>query len=272
MTTIYNRFDPAKHYEAHRFVPGRPLQSAELNEVQALAAFNLKGVGDTILKDGNVVRDAGVIINPDTGVTICEAGAVYLAGVVRSVAAGSVTIPIVGTIAIGLRLQTSIITSIQDPDLLDPAPGVRSYHMEGADRTKVIAVWAWSGDSQSGDFYPVYTATNGVLNAKEPPPQLDGVTQAIARYDRDSAGGSYVVSGLQVQRLADRNDGYQVFSVASGRARVNGLGLDLSTSVRLPYNAQPVLKFIDSEPVLSTNATSMRVNVARPPLARVARR
>ena len=268
-STIYNRFDPDKQFENHRFVPGRPLQSAELNEIQSQSAYRLRGVADTILKDGNVIRDAQIIVDPNTGVTQCEAGAVYLRGAVRGVAPATITVPIVGTIAVGLRLQETIVTVLEDPTLADPAPQTSAYGKEGAERTKVVCVWAWSGDTQTGEFFPVYTVTDGIQNAKEPPPQLDGINQAIRLYDIDSAGGNYVVSGMQVTRLADRPDGYQVFSVASGRARANGYAISLNNSRRLARNAQPVLRFIDSEPTTSTTAGAQRINVARPPLANI---
>lgn len=270
MTSPYhNRFDPAKNYENHRFVPGRPLQSAELNEIQSRSSFTLKGVADAILKDGNVIRDAAIVVNPDTGVTICESGAIYIRGVVRGIPATTITVPIVGTIAVGIRLQESVITSVEDPELLDPATGTRAYNQAGAERMRVAAVWAWSGDSQNGEFFPVYSVTDGIQAAKEPPPQLDSVTQALARYDRDSAGGNYVVEGMQVTRLADREDGYQVFSVGSGRAYVNGFARLLPTSRRLARNAVPVTKYIDSEPKSSTTVSAQRVNVARPPIANI---
>lgn len=268
-TTIYNRFDPAKDYEDHRFIAGRPLQSAELNEIQAQARYKLQGVADALLKDGNIIRDAGIVVDPSTGVTDCESGAVYLRGAVRGVLPATITVPIVGTVAVGIRLQESIITATEDPSLLDPAPGTRAYNQQGAERTKLLPVWAWSGDTQPGEFFPVYTVTDGIVDAKEPPPQLDSVTQALARYDRDSAGGSYVVSGMVVTRLADREDGYQVYSIGSGRARVNGFGMDLNTSRRLPYNAVPVTKFIDSEPTQSSTIGAQRINVARPPIANI---
>ena len=265
----YNRYDPAKNYEDWRFSPNRPLQSAELNEIQSNAANRLRGVADVILKDGNVIRDAQIIVNHETGVTQCEAGAVYLRGAVRGVTPATITVPVAGTIAVGLRLQERIVTYVEDPALLDPATESRQYNSQGAERLEVKCVWSWSGDALSGEFFPVYTVTDGIVNAKEPPPQLDGVTQALARYDRDSAGGSYVVSGLAVTRLADREDGYQVFSVSQGRARVNGFGIDVSTSRRLVRNAVPVTRFIDSEPTQSTTAGAQRINVARPPIANI---
>lgn len=265
----FNRFDHSKNYDEHRFVPGRPLQSAELNEIQSVASSSLRGVADAILRDGNVIRDAGIIVNPDTGVTTCEAGAIYLRGKVRGVPPATITVPIVGTVAVGIRLQDVVVTSVEDPDLLDPATGTRGYNQAGANRLQVNPVWSWSGDGLPGEFSPVYSVTDGIQNAKAPPPQLDSITQALARYDRDSAGGNYVVSGLYVTRAADRVDGYQVYSIEAGRAYVNGIGLTASTSRRLPYNAVPATRFIDSEPMASATVSAQRVNVARAPIASI---
>jgi len=267
---IYNRFDPAKGYANHRFVPGRPMQSAELNEIQSKAAWALRGIADTILSDGNVIRDANIVVDSATGVTQCHAGAVYLAGEVRGVKPAILTLSTVGTVAVGLRLVETIVTALEDPDLLDPAVDTRAYNKEGAERTQVVAEWGWSGDGLGGDFFPIYTVTDGVLNAKSPPPQLDAITQAIARYDRDSTGSSYIVRGLDVLRLADTPDGRQVYSVAAGRAYVNGFAVETATSLRLVRDALPVTRFISNEPTLSTTASAQRINVAHAPIANIA--
>lgn len=266
---IYNRFDPGQNYQDHRFVPGRPMQSAELNEIQSQSRYSLRQIADTILSDGNVIRDADVIVDPETGATRCNAGAVYLVGQVRGVAPAEFTVPTVGTIAIGLRLVETIITALEDPNLLDPAVGTRAYNMLGAERTQVVAEWGWSGDGLGGQFFPVYTVTDGALNAKEPPPQLDAITQAIARYDRDSTGGSYVVRGLTVQRLADDGDGRQIYSISAGRAYVNGFAVELTASRRLAYDAIPVTRPI-VEAKNSATEDAQRINVNFAPIDSIA--
>lgn len=265
----YERFIPEREYEEHLFIAGRGLQSAELNEIQKQAAHRLRGVADVLFKDGAIVRDASCKVDPNTGAVECQSGALYIRGSVRGVAPATFTIPIVGTIAIGIRLVESVVTVLEDPGLRDPATGTRNYDEPGAARLKVHAQWGWDGDGSTLNFFPVYSVTNGILDAKDPPPSLDAVTQALARYDRDSAGGSYVVSGLRVSRLADREDGYQVFIVDSGRARVNGFSVDIQNSRRLARNAQPLIRFIDSEPRTSTTVGSQRINVDRTPIANV---
>lgn len=265
----YNRFDPAKNFDQHLFRAGFAVQSAEFNEVQSNFASRIQGVADALFRDGDVIRDARIIVNADTGETTCEAGAVYLKGAVRGVAPRSIIVPVVGVIAVGLYLQESVVTELEDPSLRDPAVGTRNYQEPGAARLKIEAVWGFAGDGQPGEFFPVYQVENGVLRPKEPPPNMDGVTQALARYDRDSAGGSYVVGGLTVAAAADLQTGEQVYTVSEGRARVNGYGVELTTSRRLIYPAVPDLRQIDSEPHTSTTAGAQRINLDRTPVAAI---
>lgn len=272
LTGYYNRSDEeqAKGYERHDFLAGRVLQSAELNELQSYARNRIKALGDALYKDGDIVRDARAVVNQDTGVTQLESGAVYLRGTVRGVPSGNLTIPTTGTVVIGIYLNEKIVTEADDPTLLDPARETRAYQEPGAVRLQVIPQWGYQGDgSSTGEFFPIYYVDDGQLRAKEAPPQLDSVSQAIARYDRDSNGVSYIVSGMQVTAMNDLENGSQVYSVKDGRARINGFGISLATSRRLEYAAVPDLRFIDSEPHASTTASAQRVNLDRTPIANI---
>lgn len=261
----YSRFDPVDNYDEHLFIAGRALQSAELNEVQKTAAYRTKGLADAIFKDGDIIRDAVVVVNEITGAVQCASGAVYIRGSVRGVPPASFTVPTTGTIAIGVRLTESVVTSLQDPDLRDPATGTRNYNSPGAERLRVDAAWGWSGDGvTTGEFYPVYEVSNGFAQSKEPPPNLDGVNQALARYDRDSAGGSYVVSGFNLKVLPDAGSN-QVYSLSEGRARVFGFSVENQTGRRLTLASDPDLKLITNEPHLSTGTAAQRVNFDRSP-------
>jgi len=68
--------------------------------------------------------------------------------------------------------------------------------------------------ARHGYWNSPYEVEDGQLRTKEAPPALDSFNQALTRYDRDSAGGTYVVSGLGVQRLDDLGPGEQVYSGA----------------------------------------------------------
>lgn len=263
----FNRFDEKDNYDKHMFRAGYVLQSAELNEIQDAGISRLKGVGDALFKDGDIIRDCVVLVDPMTGVTTCQSGSVYLRGSVRGVPPETFTIPTNRTVAVGIWLTESTVTENEDPRLRDPAAETRNYQEAGASRLKVDPKWGYDQDGTiDAEFFPIYYADSGQLRAKEAPPQLDSVSQAIARYDRDSTGSSYIVAGMKVSQLADAVDGMQVFNIQDGRARVNGFGISLNTSRRLKYDAAPDLRVIDSEPFTSATVDAQRINVDRPPV------
>lgn len=267
-STVYNRFDPAKGYDRHLFRADKILQGAELNEVQSNVFDRLGKIANALFKDGDIVSDCTCIVDQGTGQTTIAGGQIYLAGAVRSIAGANFVVPTVGSVAIGVYQVASTIDEIDDPELLNPAVGTRGYMEPGAARLKLTHTWGFVGDGQPGTFFPVYEVTDGNLAAKSAPPQLDTVTQALARYDRESAGGTYVVSGLAVQKLADTN-GQQVYSIAEGSARVRGFSVEFSTSTRFLFDPTPDYRFIEAEPHLSAGAGQQTITLDRGPVANV---
>lgn len=264
----YNRFDANKKHERILYRDGKTLQGQELNEAQDIAISRLKSISDALFKDGDVIRDAQIAVDAKTGEVQAGSGAVYLNGAVRGLSPATFVIPREGTVSVGVRLVKKIISPLEDPTLYNPATGQPGEGEEGAWREAVDALWGFDGDGGEGEFYPVHTVDNGVVRAKETPPSLDSTTQAISKYDRDSTGGSYIVSGLEV-RVAEDVEGRQVYTVSEGRARVNGYGIDIPTSRRLVYEAVPDLRRIDSEVTMADGSGSQRVDVAHPPVRAV---
>lgn len=265
----YNRFDPNKDFEDHIFRAGYVLQSAELNEIQSASKYRLRGVADAIFKDGDIIRDAEIIVDQHTGETQCASGAVYLSGMVRGVAPKQMTIPTAGTIAVGIRLVSSIVTELDDPDLRDPASLTRNYMEAGAARQKVSTEWGFQGDGLEGEFYPIYTVENGIVHSKEPPPTLDSITHAIATYDRDNSGGNYVVNGYWVEPAAGPDNETDAFVVSAGRARVQGYAVTINHDSRLLRPREPHIRTVLSEPHLADGSSPQRINLDRAPVKTV---
>lgn len=263
---VYDRTDSEmeKGYDRHLFRAGHILQSAELNEIQGAAAYRHKQLGDAIFKDGDIVRDARLVVDSVTGSVIAESGAIYIGGAVRGVPPAEFSIPITGTVVVGIYLDRTIVTEAEDPTLADPAVETQAYGEPGAARLQIQPRWGVQEDEDDDSFYPVYYVDEGNLRAKEAPPVMDAVSQAIARYDVDSTGSNYVVEGLRVTRLEDE-DSTQVYNVDQGRARVNGFGVNLTNSRRVIHDTQPVIKTITSEPMASSTASRQWVTLARPP-------
>lgn len=262
----WNRHNPAKRYVELLFRDGYGTQASEMNELQSIFSSRVKAIADSLFKDGDILQDAQITVNAQTGALSAESGLVYLSGAVWPVEAASFVIPVQGTVAVGIRLRESIVSELEDPALCNPAIGSRGEGEPGAWRRKVEAVWGHDGDGGSGEFYPIHTVDDGVPRAKEIPPNLDSFNQGLARYDRDSTGGgTYVAGGLTV-RAAEDSGGAQIYTVAEGRCRVNGYGVDLLTSRRLSYAATPDLRFIDTEVIEADGSAKQRINVAHPPI------
>ncbi|EDZ0840656.1 DUF4815 domain-containing protein [Salmonella enterica] len=254
-----------KHYDKHLFIAGRILQSAEMNEIQSSQQAQLKSVADALFKDGDIVRDCSAVIN--NGQATLESGAIYLQGQVRGIAKDVLTIQTTGTVIIGAWLVQDVITKDDDASLLDPAAGTQGFNEQGAYRLRLVPKWGTSLDTVAdATFYPVYYVDDGQLRAKEPPPNLDAVSQALARYDVDSNGSNYIISGLRVTRLADEGND-QVYSVDSGRARVNGFGIAQNSARRVKFPINIPLRSMTTESVgLQTVNGKQRIDVTYHPL------
>lgn len=264
----WNRYDPLKGYVELLLRDGYGTQASEINELQSIFFARVKAIADSLFKDGDILQDAQITVNAQTGQVVAEAGLVYISGAVWAVPQASFTIPTQGTVSVGIRLVETIISELEDPALYNPAIGSRGEGEPGAWRRKVEAVWTHDGDTlTAGDFYPVHTVDNGVPRAKETPPNLDSFNQGIARYDRDSTGGgTYICSGLVVRQAEDAEGGAQIYTVTEGRCRVNGFGVELQTSRRVSFDAQPDLRFVDTEVIEANGSARQRVNVAHPPI------
>lgn len=268
-THIYNRHNAANAYDRHLFRQDRTLQSAELNEVQSNVFERIGNIGNVLFKDGDIIRDCACVVNDQTGAVSLASGSLYLAGAVRGIGTGSFTISTVGSVIIGVYLQEVVITELDDPELLNPAVGTRSYGEPGAARLQINPVWGYAGDGKAGQFYPVYEVLNGILKVKEAPPSIDAVSAAIQAYDRASTGGSYIVDGMDVRRGADLGSDIQTYNITAGQARANGRSVILRAAIRHIFEAVPDLRLIEAEPHVSTGTAAQRINFDYAPMASI---
>ncbi len=162
----YNTFDPEKGYEAVEFVDDKVLQSRELNDAQAMLAHRITGIAEGIYSNGDVLRDAQLTVNPQTGQAVAESGAIFMQGAVRGVPPASFIVPLQGTRGGGCVPAHAHRHGRGRPTLLNPAKGTPSYNKAGASRRQVTTAWGYAGDGQPGTFFGVYVVEDGVLRAK----------------------------------------------------------------------------------------------------------
>ena len=162
--SYYDNFNASKNYEKILYRDGYTLQGAELNEAQSAAMHRLQGVADALFKDGDIIRDAGIIVNKETGEVRAQSGAVYLRGAVRGVPEATFTIPVVGTVAVGIRLTQRVVSELDDPTLYNPpsAHAARANRARGGCRsTRRGALTAITATGNSTSSIPWTTANCG---------------------------------------------------------------------------------------------------------------
>ena len=271
----YNRAEAenGKGYDEHLFIAGHVGQSAEINEIQTRFKSRLRDLGNHLLKDGDITSGAELIITPGSPLVtvLARAGDMWLYGAVRHVAERSFTAPATGTVQVGVWLKETVITAESDADLRDPAIGLRLVGEVGAARVKVTCTWGHSGDGQEGNFYSIYRLLNGVQLLKREPPESNAVSQAIARYDRQSAGNSYASSGFRVTAVPGTNEDLQVYSLSAGVARINGAEVIIEHAQTLEYRTTADLDTIDEEAYDSTGLSGQVVTVRHAPIAAIDR-
>ncbi|MEJ6474125.1 DUF4815 domain-containing protein [Pseudoalteromonas piscicida] len=268
----YQQFDPAKHYSQLLFRASKGLQSRELNDMQLQSQHHVKGIADVLMKDGDVVKGGDVVIDRTQGLATIGASSVYLQGAVHDVATKQLHIAVDRLEVVGVWLAKSVVTELEDPTLRDPAIGAHNFDEAGAARLKVSGSWGLSDslDYPDSDFFPVYQIDHGTLIIKQPPPQLDSITSALARYDREANGGSYVVSGLNVS-FREATASHQHFNLQEGKAHINGYEIAFNTAVPVALASDPDVREVINEPsrFIANAQGAMRIELDFSPVQRI---
>ena len=240
----FDRFDSSTDRTKVLFVYDRPLQNAELNEVQSVFSYYMGGIGNMVAKDGDMQQGMGYTQNGNN-ITVKD-GLVYLAGKVRNFKQQTVTIKGTGVDNIGVRLVQSKVTYQDDNSLVGIAPNQESTNKAGADRLVETVELVANDDAAA----TIYKFNDGKLFLVSDNSQLSKINEIVAQHDFDALGSYRVGSNnsqgftLSVgQSLSGKAD-YATVNIAAGRAYVQGYLVDK------PYASQiDIRKALDTEQI-----------------------
>jgi hypothetical protein len=246
-------------------------QATDLNDMQTIVERRNRRVGDLVASDGDRIAAGDILVDVASGVVTLTAGLIYARGDVRDIAAAVLTgVPMVGEVVIGIRIAATIVTEIQDADLMGLHPGTEAEGEPGSARVVETTTWGRSGDGENGDLIGVYLLRNGTVLDQSPPPTLSGVVKVIAVYDYQSHG-NYIVQGCRVTALG-KTGGDQVFSIEEGIANIYGFKTTRQTALRYSEVELYDLTSAQSEPhVFADGGTGTAViALNHPPLSALA--
>ncbi|WP_047308781.1 DUF4815 domain-containing protein [Rhodopseudomonas palustris] len=264
-----NTFDRGKGFQRLAAHYDRFFTSNEVNVMQEIEADRVKAIADSFWRDGSLVSGGAIVLGPITNGTVeaqLAAAKVYIRGAVHDIEARNLVVSAVGTVVIGIRLRTFVVTYEDDPTLKGLAPGTRAQGEKGASALVMKGKWGFDGDGEEGDFFPIYTIVDGEIETPTEPGMDDAWINLLARYDREAHGG-YIVDGFRVQALGLDN-GKQVFTISEGTINVYGYKRTRPASYRLRVDEEPEIMLIDDEPhAVDSGAQTVVVRFA--PIAEV---
>lgn len=243
-------------------------QATDLQDAFSLVRGRVGRIGKMTARSGDRIEGAEIIIDTEAGTATLTPGMVYVRGDIRAVPDVVLTdLPMEGTVIIGVRVVTEIITHEEEPALLGLHEGTLAHGEPGAIREVNTLAWGYDGDGEAGDLYQVYMLKDGTVVDQSPPPSLSGINQAIARYDYD-AHANYIANGCEVTALGLDDEDNQVFSIAEGTANIMGFKRTRQSSLRHREPEQPDLRTVSSEPHTFNDGGSGTavIHVNRPPI------
>lgn len=247
----YDDYDKSKGYTQVLCVPGRVAQARDLTQAQSIMKDIIKSIGDSIMKDGDIVEGCQVSVSTDKKTVIVSSGKIYMNGVVYPVTEQTVTITGTGTEVIGVVLDEEIVDEVADKSLRDPAVGFDNYNRAGSHRLKGSIRVVVNDPSAAA----ISTLVQGDLQLDTYAPEYDKLTQTLARRTYDESG-SYIVNGLNVKmENSDDPDNY-VAVIEAGKAYVLGYELGIPVPRRLTVPRSTEYDLVEVSNNVYLNGTS----------------
>ena len=256
-----DRFEPSQNRTRVLFNPDRPLQQAELNELQSISTYYLKNLGDSIFKDGDKQSGLGFTLTNENILSV-NPGYVYLNGKIRYYDSDeTVRLTGVGKEYVGMKIEERVITPDEDYSLLDQTSGVPSYFSKGADRLEERIVLTLNDPTSA----TIYTFLDGQLFVKSNNPEMDKINKVLAERTYDESG-SYKVSGFELFSEGNAVDDEHVSIVVdAGKAYVKGWQVNKPTSTRLNVEKSFDLGKAENESTIFNKSTES-ISLANSPV------
>lgn len=251
----YNdRFNQTSNRTKVLFRPDRPLQQAELNELQSIAEHNLRRLGDSMFSDGAIQTGMAFSFNEAGKITVDD-GLIYLAGKVRVFKKQSIAFTKTGTENVGVKVVSSIVDYVQDPNLLDQTQNVESYLSPGADRLEEVVMLTVNDESAP----TVYRFEDGQLFLDPDRPEFSMLNTVLAQRTFEESG-SYQVSGFKMWVEPSQTANMVDLVVDTGIAYVLGYRISKPTSTRITIPKSQEFREIVQE-TSTYSSTELKVKV-----------
>jgi len=247
------------------FRANKSLQSAELNEIQAINDYYMDNFGKAFFREGSVVKGCSPSVQGDLHTVIIDDGEVYIAGKVRYVqgtTAPHLWINLTGAQIIGL-LVTEVVTApdpidaeVEDTALFDPAVGAYNYGKASAHRKSYIFTWV----VDNANAIKVFDVNNGAIIVSSSDTDYAQLNKMLATRTFEESGNYVVNSTVVLVREHETSPATKLaVSVDALRAYVQGYRIERTKGAILDLNKARDTKSVgdtDAEEQFNKNSTT----------------
>lgn len=236
-----DRYDRNSNWVRVLPIHGRPIQTAELIEMQSILQDNLKQGMDTLFTNGSVITGLECVItstNTDTVNVAISGGSIYVEGYIVKVEQDNLILSKNGSFDIGVVISEEIITENEDASLRDPIRGSSLFGLEGAARL----VWTSSIEVNNADSFTIAKLVNGNL-IRANNSNFTSFERLLARYTYDR-NKNFCVKGLQISQI--RNDSVIVSDRSKYQQLSNNVNQATSSAQEALTNAIAAQSNLDS--------------------------
>ena len=198
-----DRYSRSKSWAKILPVQGRPIQAAELIEIQSLIQDNLKQGFNTLFKNGTAIQGLKLSVasrqNDSVTITVSP-GQLYLEGMILDTTFSTLVIPLLGTYDVYVKVNESIVTELEDSSLRDPIKGAYALGMPGASRLIWNTSVSFVDESVEVDSaYAIGQVVNGIILQKEVSPFFE-VQKILSKFIYERSG-NFCVEGLSTSYI-----------------------------------------------------------------------
>ena len=242
-----------QEWDSILFRAGKPLQSAELNEVQSIQNHYLDKLGRSLFSEGGIVKGCSPSMAAD-GLTITvPEGEVFIVGKVRPIPEGVVTITGTGAESIGLLVTEHTETEVIDSALCDPAVGSNNYEKDGAHRRVYRFTWVVNNPNA----VKVFSIDNGSIIVANSETDYSKFNKLLAQRTFEESG-NYVVEDTPVLIKENLEDPATLsVCVSAIKAYVQGYRVERTKGSVLTLNKSRATRNVPDEQISFTKGTGM---------------
>ena len=278
-----------KGYTELLFTSGKAVQSRELTEIGSYARERSKKVASLLYKSGTIIKGCSIVnIDIANSQATLSDGTVFVDGDIYDInfdnEGVSKTVPIrtSGEETIFVEIVSSVVDSLTDPSLTDPAEGFDNYHEAGASRLKQVARFISTShpDYLKEDYVDnpriaIYRLLDGQIVSDKTEAAKNNVTEDkpaessnidyldVMSQRQYETLGNYLVEGFRVKSI-DCEDATKIgLIVEPGVAYINGVRRESSLSKKI-YIKKNILTSIlyNEDHTIDNSVTEYRLNAS----------